>query len=34
MSNHRPGILFKNLRFSSVLAKAIIPTVLRKLEKI
>ena len=34
MSHHRPGILLKNLRFSSVLAKALIPTVLRKLEKI
>ena len=34
MSHHRPGILLKNLRFSSVLAKALIPTDLRKLEKI
>ena len=34
MSHHRPGILLKNLRLSSVLANALIPTALRKLEKI
>ena len=34
MSHHGPGFLLKKLRFSSVLAKALIPTVLRKLEKI
>ena len=33
MSHHRPGSLLKNLRFSSVLVKVLIPKDLRKLEK-